>query len=902
MLADRPPARSAGQPGQAVDWHGLSRVELLSALGCGEDGLDSTSAARALVRFGRNRLRFHRARSPLAMLAREFLALFPLLLMLAAVLAAVAEHLAPGEGYGLIGGALATVVVINALVSFVQNYRSERVMLSFLDYIPRKVAVVRDGRRLLIDAEEVVPGDLLLVREGDKFCADGVLLESNGLLVDESVLSGESEPVEKRALEAGVEADCWVSSGATVLRGSARVMVTCTGRSTALGSISTLTQQVRRAPTPMQRELRRFVRWITCLAVGVGLVFFATGYAIGNPFWVNLVFAIGIIVANVPEGLLPTVTLALTRASVQMAARNAVIKDILAVETLGATTVICTDKTGTLTRNALHVEALHTGTTAVALRAMALANEAIAVHDTGADGALRFAGDPIDCALAEHVQAHAGFEALRSCFEPVSMTPFDAQSKCMFATWRGVDGRSLVVGKGAPEVILGRCTAIHDGSGVRALGAAERARLLDVAEREAARGLRVIALADTVSEVPRGETAGMDPGVNAASALAFAGLVALVDPPRPEVPAAVAACRSAGIRVLVMSGDKGGTVAYIARQLGIVRAPRVIEGEELAALPHAALVEVLREQEVVFARILPEQKLAIVAALEAMGEVVAMTGDGVNDAPALRRADIGIAMGARGTDVAKEASDIILLDDNFATIVSAIEQGRTVYENIRKFVTYILSSNVPEILPYIAYVLLPLPLPMTVIQILTVDLVTDMLPAIGLGSERAEADTMRRPPRSRDSHLVDLHTLLRSYGFIGLIESMLAFTVFFLVLDAGGWSWAHGAVVDEALGRQAAGAFLSTVVFCQIGNVLACRSARQSALPALARFNAWIFAGIVLELAFVVAITELSVLQEVFSAAPLPSSVWALIALAPLVVFAADELRKWALRRRGGWA
>ena len=879
-------SRDAGE--HRPDGTRRSRDALFAALGCGADGLDSAAAAQALARYGRNRLRFHRARSPLAMLAQEFVALFPLLLMLAAALSLLADRLSPGQGYGLIGGALAAVVVLNALVSFAQNYRVERVMLAFLDYIPRTVAVVRDARRVLIDAEEVVPGDVLLVQEGDKFCADGVLLDSNGLLVDESVLSGESEPVEKAALEALVEPACQVSSGATVLRGSARVLVTRTGRSTTLGGISALSQQVHRDRTPMQRELRRFVRRITVLAVAVGLVFFTIGAAIGNPFWVNLVFAIGIIVANVPEGLLPTVTLALTQASVRMARQNAVIKDIMAVETLGATTVICTDKTGTLTRNALRVETLHTGAVpeSVAARIMVLANEAIATQEAAGGEGAHFTGDPIDCALADYAQAQGGFETLRAGFEAVSVTPFDAQSKCMSATWRRSDGRCYVVAKGAPEVMLERCLAIHGAEGMRPLDDAARARLRVQANHDAAQGLRVIALADALTDGPE-----------QAPALAFVALVALVDPPRPEVPAAVAACRSAGIRVLVMSGDKGETVGYIARKLGIVRAPQVIDGEALAAMSHEALVDALRATEVVFARIAPEQKLAIVDALKAMGEVVAMTGDGVNDAPALKRADIGIAMGARGTDVAKEAADIILLDDNFATIVRAIEQGRTVYENIRKFITYILTSNVPEILPFIAYVLLPLPLPMTVVQILSVDLVTDMLPAIGLGNEPPEADVMHRPPRAREAHLVDAGTFVHSYGFIGLVEAALAFTVFFLVLAAGGWQWGQGAAVDQLLQRQAAGAFLATVVFCQIGNVMACRTLRQSAWPRLARFNAWIVGGIVFEVLFIVAITQLPVLQPLFSAAPLAPGMWAWIAASPCVLFGLEELRKWIARR-----
>ncbi|HEY5719916.1 MAG TPA: HAD-IC family P-type ATPase, partial [Gammaproteobacteria bacterium] len=342
-------------------------------------------------------------------------------------------------------------------------------------------------------------------------------------------------------------------------------------------------------------------------------------------------------------------------------------------------------------------------------------------------------------------------------------------------------------------------------------------------------------------------------------------------PPRPEVPAAVAACRSAGIRVLVMSGDKAETVAYIARRLGIVERPRVIDGDTLAGLGRDALIAALRDPDVLFARIAPQQKLAIVEALKQMDEVVAMTGDGVNDAPALKRADIGVAMGGRGTDVAKEASDIILLDDNFATIVDAIEEGRAVYDNIRKFIAYILTSNIPEILPFIAYVLLPIPLPITVVQILAIDLVTDVLPAIGLGNEPPEDDVMRRPPRRRDERLVSARTFLRSYGIIGPLEAALSFAVFFAILEAGGWRWGDPLASDAPLYLQAAGAFLATIIFCQVGNVMACRSARLSALPHLLRLNGWIAGGIAVELLFVLAIVHLPWLQTLFSANPLPA-------------------------------
>jgi sodium/potassium-transporting ATPase subunit alpha len=879
-----------------------NRESLFQALSCDAGGLSTAEANTRKTRYGSNEIRFHRARSPLRMLLEEFLALFPLLLLASSILSWVAHFMLPGQGYELIAVALLVVVMLNALVSFIQNYKVEKMMMSFLDYIPKQVVLLRDGEKILTDAKEVVPGDVLFVQEGDKICADGIIIESSQLLVDESIITGESEPVAKQASVDEIHADMQAASGATVLKGHGRILVTRTGRATSIGAISELSQSVQQDRTPMQKELAYFVRKITYLAVGIGLVFFVIGFFIGNPLWTNLIFAIGIIVANVPEGLLPTVTLALTQSSVKMGKENAVVKQILSVETLGSTTVICTDKTGTLTQNKLHVEKLYLnfeefngddgeefdGNTAATtmVEIMVLCNDDIRTN--GERGQPVFQGDPTEAALAEFANIRAGYDSLNSRFTHLDSQPFDAAHKHMWSLYHTQGDTRYLTVKGAPDVMLDLCSQVHVDGAVRDMSEDERRLLLQQADSYANQGLRVLSLAYREVEIDDETRVGN---------LVFVGHVAMVDPPRLEVPAAVEACKTAGIKIIVISGDKGETVSYIARKLGIVTTPKVITGEMLDAMDMEELIDTLRGGEVVFARIAPKQKLSIVTALKEMQEVVAVTGDGVNDAPALKRADIGIAMGKRGTDVAKEASDIILLDDNFATIVRAVEEGRTVYDNIKKFITYILTSNVPEILPFIAYVIFPIPLPITVIQILSIDLITDILPAIGLGNEPPEKDVMQRPPVSRHDRLVSYRTFLRSYGIIGLAEAGLSFVVFFLVLNHGGWHWGMPSNDKLPLFAEASAAFLATIIFCQIGNVMACRTNRQSALSYYTRFNHWIVLGIVVEIGFILLVTNVPSLYRVFSTAAVPLWAWGLIIFAPLMIFIIEEMRKWLVRR-----
>ena len=883
-----------------TEFEGKTAEELFATFNSSENGLTSAEAEKRKKKYGVNQLVFHRKKSPYVMLLEEFKGMFPLLLLISSILSFFAHILKPGEGYNLIGAALLAVVVLNAFVSFVQRYKVEQLMQSFLDYIPKEVTLLRDGLRKVLDAKEIVPGDILLVQEGDKISADGIIIKSTQLLADESILTGESEPVEKAGCGQHEGISCEAFSGSTVTRGNATILVIKTGKATRIGSISELSQIVERDLTPMQKELKLFVKKITYLALAIGFAFFVVGFLIGNTFWTNLIFAIGIIVANVPEGLLPTVTLALTQASVKMGRRNAVVKTILSVETLGSTTVICTDKTGTLTQNKLHVDRVYTDFTEVFAdepwefekvltkeifeEVMALCNEVVTA--TSETGELTFRGDPTEVAMAEFVDQYRGYDTVSALYEPVGGKPFTPEDKYMYSTYMKENSFYMTV-KGAPGVIVRKCTHVQEGDAVRELSPLEQKLLFETAERYADDGLRVLALAYKIDETRSDE----------AENLVFTGFVAMIDPPRLEVPDAVKACKTAGIKIIVISGDKAATVRNIARALGIAEDPRIIQGGELAELGKDQLKKELEAEDIIFARTAPEQKLKIVDALKDMDEVVAVTGDGVNDAPALKRADIGVSMGLSGTDVAKEASDIILLDDNFATIVKAIQEGRAVYDNIKKFITYILTSNIPEIVPFIAYVLFPIPLPITVVQILSIDLITDILPAIGLGNEPPEADIMVRPPRRREERLVSLKTFLRSYGIIGPTEAFMSFVVFFLILYGGGWVWGADLADTSILYMQAAGAFLATIIFSQIGNVNACRTNRQSAVRQVMQFNPWIIFGIAVEVLFIFAIIYVPVFHWFFTTSPVDLKVWPVILMAPFAIFGVEEVRKFLVRK-----
>jgi sodium/potassium-transporting ATPase subunit alpha len=880
--------------GQGIGIARLSIAAALASLNSRAEGLSTAEAARRQREFGPNRVEEARREPVWIALAREFSHFFALILWLAAILALFAEYYEPGQGMLELGLAIIGVIIVNGLFSFFQAYRAERALAALRGLLPQRVEMLRDGQTVTVPAADIVPGDILLLGEGDLVPADCRLIEAWGIRANLATLTGESLP-KARSAEPDDMADALAAhdillAGTAIVSGECRALAYATGMHTEFGRIAHLTQTAGETESPLQREIRRVSHIVAAIAAGLGVVFFVIGYAIGLPFWANFMFAIGIIVANVPEGLLPTVTLSLALATQRMARRNALVRHLPAVETLGSATVILTDKTGTLTQNRMSVRELYlAGRHHLAAERWPRAEDARLREVARYCHSLKFpdgkpSGDPMEIALWQF----AG--PLPAAPQPVGQIAFEAERKRMSVVTRDASGASALWCKGAPETVLPLCSDWLDGSTSRPLDDAARARFRLAQNDMADRGLRVLALAwKPVAEGTLADECGLE----------LCGLVALEDPLRPDVHDAVTRCLAAGVRVVMVTGDHPHTALALAREIGMVRgeAPQVLTGEQVRHLSPAQLQLALDAPEILFARVTAEQKMTIVQAMQHKGEIVAVTGDGVNDAPALRTADVGIAMGLSGTDVARQAADIVLLDDHFATIVNAIEEGRAVYENIRKFLTYILTSNIPEIVPYLAFVLLRIPLPLTVIQILAVDLGTDLLPALALGAERSHADTMRHPPRRRGERLLSWALLARAYLFLGPLEALAAMAAFYFVLSGAGWEYGAELARNDPLYLQATTACLAGIVLAQVANLFACRDPLLPAWRFSVRRNPLLLAAVAAEVSLLLAIVYTPLGNRLFGTAPLPLAVW--LYAAPFAVFLllAEEARKWLCRR-----
>jgi len=905
LTAMAPPAPA---PGAAVDPR-EAQDALLRDLRSGPHGLSQREAERRLVQYGRNELVRRGSRRWPRELARQFT--HPLALLLTA-----AALLAVAGGIAVLAAAIAAVILLNALLAFVQERQAEAAVEALQGYLAPHAQVVRDGGHHMIDATDLVPGDLIVISEGDRVAADARLLDGS-LEVDLSALTGESvtafrSPEPPAPGTPLLECADLVFSGTSCTGGDAHAIVFATGMLTQLGRVAALSERVQADESPLQVQVRRVATLIAVIAIVVGAAFVPIGTVIaGLPLADAVTFAIGLLVANVPEGLLPTITLALAAGARTLARRRALVKRLSAVETLGSTTVICTDKTGTLTENRMRATAVWSPAGAVtwdaapepvrhppeALRRVARALAACTNAELGADGtATGGSGDPTELAMLV-AAARLGADWTREAREAGRLRQFHFDSAVkLMSTVDERTGAPEVHVKGAPDVLLDRCTTTLDANGAAvALDAAGRSAILARAEASAAEGLRVLAVADR----------GLDPGEAVPSAreeaerdLCLTGLVSLVDPPRPEVVDAVARCHTAGIRIIVVTGDHGLTAAAVAGRVGIGGAdPRVVTGAELDAMPEPDLDRLLREgNELIFARTSPEAKLRIADALRAEGHVVAMTGDGVNDAPALRRADIGIAMGISGTDVARESATMILTDDNFASIVGAVEEGRRVYANIRKFILYIFAHAPAEVVPFLAFAASggALPLPLTAVQILAIDLGTETLPALGLGRDPAEAGIMERPPRGRGEPIIDRSLLVRAWACLGLVSAVLVMGGFLYVLLRAGWQpgddVSTGSPLHHAYIQATTMSFLG-IVSCQLGTAFAARTTGHGSLRSIGFFsNPLLLWGIAFELAFAAALIYVPVLQAVFGTAALPLDAVLFTLPFPVIVWGVDAL------------
>ncbi len=900
-----------GRAASSSDEPGLPLHEpvdlLLRHLRTTPEGLSSREAERRLLTEGPNELVRPQGRRWPGELVRQLTHPLALLLWVAALLALVA-------GTAVLAAAIVGVILLNAAFAFLQERQAERAVEALARYLPPQASVLRDGRRTVIEARLLVPGDVLLLAEGDRISADARLLQG-AVEVDVSTLTGESVPVSRSAefVDAQappLEARDLVFSGSACTGGEARAVVVATGMRTELGRIAALSQRVRREESPLEHQVKRVAWLIAGVSVAAGLVFFPLGALVaGLPPADALTFAIGLIVANVPEGLLPTITLALAVGVRGLARSGALVKRLSAVETLGSTTVICTDKTGTLTENRMQATAVWTdagefdlsqtppGEPPVERLAQALA--ACNNAELGPD-----AGDPTELALLQAARL-LGADVTLAAREAGRRKEFhfDAGRRLMSTIDERPDGLYVHV-KGAPEEALERCELILGADGTeRPLSAAERESIVGLSERWAGEGLRILAAATV--RLPAGAPPPED-REEVERGLVFLGLVALFDPPRPEVAEAVVRCYGAGIRIVVITGDAGPTAVAIARKIGIVGdGVRLVAGRELDRLSDAALGELLRtEPALVFARSSPEAKLRIADALRDQGEVVAMTGDGVNDAPALRRADIGVAMGQSGTEVARQAATMVLTDDNFATIVTAVQAGRRVYDNVRKFILYIFAHATPEVVPFLVFALSggAVPLPLTVLQILAIDLGTETLPALALGQEPAEPGLMDRPPRSPREGVISGELLVRAWGFLGGISAGLVLGGFFFVLLRAGWSPGDSVAVGSSLHHvylQATTMTFAGIVACQVGTAFAARTSTASLRSVGVWSNRALLWGIAFELVFTAALLYVPPLQAVFGTRALPPSDLVLLMGFPVIVWGADELRRLNRRRMG---
>ena len=899
-------------------------------------GLSNAEANARLTLYGQNFLSKQKKTSFWAKLARELGRTYALVLLVVGLVTLLQRDV-------VIASIIWSIVLGNIALSFWREYRAEQAIEKLRQILPSFAHIIRDGVENNIPSSEVVPGDVLVLAEGDNIPADARVIEEYGLRANNATLTGEAIPARKMAdpsYQTGIselEQPNLIFAGTSIASGTGRAVVYATGMMTQFGRIAHLTQSIEEESTPFEKELNKLSKFTSLVALSIGVIVAVVGFfSLGFPLREVALLALGIVVAVVPEGLIATLTLSLAVAVQRLAQRGVLSKKLSTVERLGQVSVICTDKSGTLTQNQMTVRDIWVARKRIKvtgvgyepqgdfipepggkpweqdllclLETAACCNNARINPPSPEHPTWTSLGDQTEAALkVAAMKAEITDDALRLIIPRLHEIPFDARRKRMTTIHRDTN-RELAFIKGAPREVLQLCTKILVNEEVLPLTNELRAEVLAANDGYARGALRVLALARR--ELP--PRSGAYTAENVEHDLTFLGLMAMLDPPRPEVEKAVQTCREADIHIVMITGDYGLTAESLARRVGLLTRPDfiILTGAELDVLSDRALQELL-DKEVLFARMAPEHKMRLVSAFQQRGEVVAVTGDGINDAPALRKADVGISMGIVGTDVAKEAADIILTQDDFGAIIAAIEEGRGVYDNIRKFITYIFASNVPEIMPFIVKANLPLmPLALSVRQILAIDLGTDLFPALALGMEKPEPDVMKRPPRPRSQPLLDRGLLLRAF-WLGSIETVLCFIGFLSIFIFSGHADEIGLAFLTPLAELldfhlslsfgqavvlAATVYHAGVVTAQAGNALACRSdhMRSSSLGWLS--NRYLWLGILIELVGIVSLVYVPFLAKIFNHAPLPGWMWFGLALNAFVLYFVEWIRKAILR------
>ncbi len=880
-------------------WHTLPCEVVFSDLNSTPAGLAGSEADQRLAQYGPNELQASQGISPWAIFLEQFKNILILILLAATVASAFLGHAVEAI-------AITVIVLFAVVLGFVQEYRAERAIEALRKMAAPTANALRDGKEVALPARDLVPGDVFLLRAGDKVPADSRLFEAVNLQVEEAPLTGESVPIEKHAAPINGELTIgdrknMVYAGTAATYGRGRAVVVATGMNTEFGKIARMIQTIEAGKTPMQENLNRLGHVLARAAFGIVALIVALGLFRGTPFIEMLIFGIALAVAVVPEALPAVVTISLALGVQRMVERNALIRRLPAVETLGSTSVICSDKTGTLTKDEMTVRRIFVGekllevsgagyvprgrfsynesvmeppdTLKLLLQAATLASDADVVYNE-LDKRWQIKGDPTEGALVV-AAAKAGLKKtdLESRFPRVKEIPFTSETKRM-TTLHDAPAGVVAYAKGAPEMLLNSCSLQLTESGETLLDAAGKEKFLEAARQMAMEALRVLAIA-------------YKPGAaieNAEREMTFLGLVGMIDPPRPEAKAAIGTCEQAGIKTVMITGDHPLTAQAVARELGLLKTGRVVTGAELEAMSDVDF-ELEVEKIDVYARVSPAHKLRVVSALQKKGHIVAMTGDGVNDAPALKKADIGVAMGITGTDVSKEAASMTLTDDNFASIVAAVEEGRGIFGNCKKYLMYLLSANTSELLIMAGAALLGLPMPLTAVQLLYVNLATDGLPALALAVDPPERDIMRRKPRNPRTGVFTrpVVTLMIAGGAWSAVVNLCLFV----------WALKSGYSNEQAMTLT----FVS-LVLVQFIMAYNYRSDRFSVLNKPFA-NKWLNMAVAWELIPLAAILYLPAMHEPFSTFSLSHADWAVVILPALTVFPFMELSKWMVRR--GW-